>query len=324
MPVVQEILADLDHYQGAIDGDMGAATRAAMRDLLGIGDDAPVKNDAAFRKELFAAYMGGKHDIEIEKDRFLESGFMGCGEFNLQEATEAKNARNRRVTIYAFHKDRPPNLPCAFADTAPCKRQQVDTGHRHNQGYGCSFYDSLSCSCPGEGTRCLEVHLLDRDGYPIPDCLFRARDGDSVIVEGSADGQGIATLPDSVPAIIEIDWAEPPEGGSDVEPFRYSRRYFVDVPASGTKNGCAMRLENLGFVHGDLDLSRGVLEAVFQLGGDAPFNRFASDVHKWHSAGTPDHFSDDQDDDPEEPDPLDEPVPDDDDEDCSCLDDPDD
>ena len=324
LAVVQEILADLGHDPGAIHGDWGPATRAAMRSFLGLDGDAPVKNDAGFRRELFAAYMGGKHDIEIERDRFLDPGFMGCGEFNLQEADETTNARNRRVTIYAFHKDRPPNLPCAFADTAPCKRQFLDLEHRHKPGFACSFYDSLSCSCPGEGTRCIEVYLLDTDGHAIPNCPFRARNGESVIVEGTADGEGLATLPDSVPPVIEIDWGAPTGHDGEAGSYRFSRPYYVDVPASGTQRGCGMRLENLGFAHSDTEVARTMFEAAFKIGGGAPFPSFADDVHTWHNSGDPSHLAGQDGDFGEDADPLDEPLPEDDDEDCSCLDDPDD
>ena len=151
LPVVQEILADLGHYDGATDGDMGPLTRAAMRDFLGLGENASVSNDAAFRRELFAAYMGGKHDIEIEAERFMEPGFMGCGEFNLLEPTDSAEQKNRRVTFYAFNKDRLPNLPCAFADCGPCKNQMVSLENRHQEGFSCSFYDSWAKLCPCEG-----------------------------------------------------------------------------------------------------------------------------------------------------------------------------
>ncbi len=151
LTVVQEILADLGHYQATIDGDMGPATRDAMRAFLGLDEDASVSNDADFRRELFAAYMGGKHDIEIEAERFMEPGFMGCGEFNLVEPTDSAEQKNRRVTFYAFHKDRLPNLPFAFADCGPCRNQMVTLENRHQEGFSCSFYDSWAKRCPCEG-----------------------------------------------------------------------------------------------------------------------------------------------------------------------------
>ena len=149
--VVQEILADLGHYQDTIDGDMGPATRGAMRAFLGLDESAPVSNDAAFRRDLFAAYMGGKHDIEIDADRFMDPGFMGCGEFNLLEPTDSAEEKNRRVTVYAFNNDRLPNLPCAFADCGPCKNQMVTLENRNQEGFRCSFYDSWAKRCPCEG-----------------------------------------------------------------------------------------------------------------------------------------------------------------------------
>jgi len=234
--VIQEILTDLGFDPGATDGNMGPETRAQMRAFLGLPDGAPVKNDAAFRAKLFSAYMGGKHDIKIEKDRFLDPGHMGCGEFNLLQDDDAANPRNRRVTIYAFHKERPPNLPCAYDDTTPCKKQMVDGEHRHQTGFACSFYDSLAGHCPGEGLRLLEVYLLDLDGHAIPNCPFRARNGDSVIAEGFANGEGLATLPDSMPNVVEIEWDRPKTSKAGEGAFRFTRPYIVSVSAPQTQS----------------------------------------------------------------------------------------
>ena len=146
----KEILAHLGHDPGPIDGAMTAATRDAMRAFLGLPEDAPVSNDAAFRKALFTAYMGGEHDIDIPADRFLEPGYQGCGEFNPITDTQAADEANRRVTFYLFHPDRLPNLPCGFANLAPCKRQMVSLDTRHVETFRCSFYDSLAKRCPSE------------------------------------------------------------------------------------------------------------------------------------------------------------------------------
>lgn len=188
LPVVQEILADLGHYQDAIDGDMGPATRGAMRAFLGLDEDASVNNDAAFRRELFAAYMGGKHDIEIDADRFMEPGFMGCGEFNLLEPTDSAEQKNRRVTLFAFNKDRLPNLPCTFADTGPCQHQMVSLENRHQEGFSCSFYDSWAKRCPCEGPAvedwCLWVRLdLPSDAIQSYQHVFELRSTDGSYVK---------------------------------------------------------------------------------------------------------------------------------------------
>lgn len=292
LEVVQEILTDLGHDPGGIDGDMGPGTRAAMRDFLGLAEDAPVNNDAGFRAQLFAAYMGGKHDIEVEKDRFLDAGHMGCGEFNLLVDDEAANPRNRRVTIYAFHKDRPPNLPCAYDDTGPCLRQAVDTNHRHQTGFSCSFYDSLAGHCPGEGLRCLDLYLLDKDGYAIPNCPYRARNGEDVIVEGNADANGLATLPDSVPNVVQIDWGVPRNPAAAViDGFRFSRPYIVSVSAPLTKSGCAVRLENLCYEGDTFEDSLSLVAGFFGSTIGAILSDFERDIDTWHKTGNPSHIS---------------------------------
>ena len=167
LAVIQEILADLGHDPGPVDGDMGPSTQAAMRDFLGLGEGASVQNDADFRRPLFEAYMRSKHDLDLGPDRFMGDGFMGCGEFNLMEPTNSAEEKNRRVTFYLFNKDRLPNLPCAFDDIAPCKRQMLDTS-RHIEGFSCSFYDSLAQRCPAEAQShtvgiLIDRHLLDNE-----------------------------------------------------------------------------------------------------------------------------------------------------------------
>ncbi len=299
LAVVQEILTDLGHDPGGIDGDMGPGTRGAMREFLGLGDDAAVQNDKAFRADLFAAYMGGKHDIKIEKDRFLDPGHMGCGEFNLLVDAEAANPRNRRVTIYAFHQDRPPRLPCKPDDTAPCLRQMVDLNHRHQTGFGCSFYDSLAGHCPGEGLRQLEVWLLDPEGHAIPNCPFKAHKGDQVFEEGTADGEGLATLPDSVPHVVDIDWGKSDNPNAPPDQFLYTRPYIVSVSAPLTQSGCSVRLENLGYDHDKFDDRRAAFSGEFGAHFLSPLTDLALDIDQWHSTGDPTHIQPDEEDDDE-------------------------
>lgn len=151
VPVVQEILADLGHDPGPVGGGWDSQTRAAARAFLGLPDGAPVANDATFRKQLFAAYMASKHDVDLPRERFMAPGYMGCGEFNPVEASADAQEANRRVTFFFFHPDRLPNLPCAYADVAPCARQMVSLEARNRPSFRCSFYDSWARSCPGEG-----------------------------------------------------------------------------------------------------------------------------------------------------------------------------
>lgn len=162
---IQEMLASLGHEPGDADGDLGPQTRAAMRSLLGLPDDAKVDNDAEFRRELFTAYMNGPDDAKVPPDRFVGDGFMGCGELNLAEATDAKNDANRRVTVFAFHRDRLPKFPCAFDNLAPCRARFNEDTARYNPGFSCSFYDTIAEPCHAENEQ-HSLSLLLRT-YPV-------------------------------------------------------------------------------------------------------------------------------------------------------------
>lgn len=150
VPVVQEILADLGYDPGEKSAKLTEPTRRAMRELLALPPDAPVANDAAFRRELFSAYMNGKHAIELPEHGFVEPGYMGCSEFNPVFDTEEDSESNRRATFYFFHPDRIPAFPCRFGDVGPCQKQLVSRETRHKTTFGCSFYDSMACRCKRE------------------------------------------------------------------------------------------------------------------------------------------------------------------------------
>jgi len=197
LKVVQEILADLGHYFGPLDGDWGPQTRAALRSFLGLPEDATVKNDVATRRAVFAAYMAGKHDIDLPPERFMEPGYMGCGEFNPVEEEGGTLEANRRVTFYLFHPDRLPNLPCAFADLAPCKRQMVSPSLRHRETFRCSFYDSLACRCPSDGPApgveygILFMQLFDATGNAPLSGRSYTITGAEWRIEGTLDDDGM-------------------------------------------------------------------------------------------------------------------------------------
>lgn len=200
LSVVQEILADLGHYAGAIDGDWGSQTAIAIRAFRGLPEGSVVQNDAPFRKELFAAYMSSKHDIDLSPERFVEPGYMGCGEFNPLEATEGDATVNRRVTFFFVHPDRVPHLPCRYADTGPCLKQTFALDSRFKQGFRCSFYDSLARRCSGETldpyVPCLWIRLDlspgEAAGYHF-DLELRSTDGSyaqALKVDGDAQPSG--------------------------------------------------------------------------------------------------------------------------------------
>ncbi len=172
---VQTILAALGFDPGAIDGDMGPATRGAMRRFLGLGEEAPVSNDAAFRAQLFEAYMTGENDPALPAGRFIDDGFMGCGEFNLAEMTDAKESANRRVALYVFNPERLPRMPCAFADLGPCNKRFCAEDTRFNLGFSCSFYDTIAEPCGCETPQVSVSILIDVDG-PDPVVLAELHD----------------------------------------------------------------------------------------------------------------------------------------------------
>lgn len=300
--VVQEILTDLGHDPGSIDNDMGPATKKAMRSFLGLPEGASVSNDAAFRKDLFAAYMGGKHDIKLTADNFMNPGYMGCGEFNLLEETDSQSEINRRVTFYFFHAERQPKLPCQFADIAPCKEQMVDTDKRHVEGFSCSFYDSWAKKCPAEAPPWQEVYLLDYAGHPIANIPYRARVGDSVISQGKTNDNGIARVSLSAPPKIALDWGEPIAGSG--EEYRFSAEHQLELPAGDKAKSGQVMLHNLGYNH---DPSHEEFVHDFQqewaheTSGDV--NHIYEELEKWHGTGSPPSHGGAADDDcdPEDP-----------------------
>lgn len=189
LAVIQEILADLGHDPGPLDGDWGPQTRAAMRRFLGLPDEAPVQNDAAFREQLFAAYMADKHDVQVGPEQFMEPGYMGCGEFNRVEGAEDETEANRRVTFFFFHPERLPNLPCAFAACGPCQQQMVSLAHRYTPTFRCSFYDSLAHSSPAVEVALVRVRLFDPYHQPLPHAPCVLQIGEDTY-ELSSDAEG--------------------------------------------------------------------------------------------------------------------------------------
>lgn len=212
---VQEILADLGHNPGSIDGKVGPLTRKAMREFSNIPENSPIENNSSFRKSLFSAYMSSKHDIDLPKERFLGSGFTGCGEFNLVEESDNASEKNRRVTFYFFHKDRPPNLPCAFADIAPCKKQLLNESLRHKTGFRCSFYDSFAKRCPAERPDIFtttEVVLIDQQNQPVAGAQVDALI-DGQLFNATADTNGSAKFQHLKSAeVCEINYSRYPIG----------------------------------------------------------------------------------------------------------------
>lgn len=205
--VVQEVLLELGHDPGPIDGLEGPQTRDAMRSFQGLPPGATVTNNAAFRQQLFTAYMTGEHDVDLPRERFMEPRFMGCGEFNPLEPVAGEHEPNRRVTFFLFHPERLPNLPCALGDVAPCRRQMDPPSPRHHATFHCSFFDSLAkkCLCEGGGgatdPHLVHVSLLLRTNsgcVPIAGESYQLHLDDRV-VDGETDDDGLLQV-DDVPS----------------------------------------------------------------------------------------------------------------------------
>ena len=278
---LQEILADLGHYAGNVDGSWGPETEAAARAFLGSSGGA-VQNDPSFRTRLFAAYMAGARDIDVPGSRFMEPGYMGCGEFNHMAGPEDDPEVDRRVTFYFFHPARLPNLPCAFADTGPCHRQMVTATHRFSEGFSCSFYDSLSrdCGCDGPvSVYTLRIRLFDGLSRPIGEAPYRLQAGGheqagksgSIAGVGPADGSWVeAVLPDQ-PGTAVIEWSLPgavdPTDATTTFPYRLE----VHLDWSGDDDSdvaAEQRLHNLGYPIG-VALAENVRTFQYTYGLDA-------------------------------------------------------
>ena len=148
---VQEILADLGFYTGALDGKDGPATKQAIKEFqLSKSQTDTGNNDKPTRELLFADYMTGKHDVKIAKERFLEPKFTGCGEFNPKVETEAAEEKNRRVSFFLFDPSKVPKIPCKFGDMAPCKKMIGLPGPRKKKEFKCAFFDNISSDCACE------------------------------------------------------------------------------------------------------------------------------------------------------------------------------
>jgi hypothetical protein len=193
--------------------------------------------------------MASLHDVDLAADRFVEPGYMGCGEFNPVDDTGDKVEANRRVTFYFFHPGRLPNLPCAFADCGPCQQQMATLEYRHNAGYRCSFYDSLAHGSPAVETTVVRVRLFDPGQQPMPHapCVLEI-EGDSY--ELTANGEGYAeTRVIGQPSRGVIRWGEPDlEEGDEAGSHPFELDLYLDLAeGEGIDEQAKWRLHNLGY-----------------------------------------------------------------------------
>jgi outer membrane protein OmpA-like peptidoglycan-associated protein len=285
VPALQEILEALGHDPGVFDGVWGPRTRAAVRAFLGLPEGAAVQNDAAFRARLFAAYMAGKHEIDLPPARFMELGYMGCGEFNPIEDSPGAREANRRVTFYLFHPARLPNLPCAFNDVAPCKKQMVSLEARHKASFRCSFYDSWAKSCPGEGPITATLRIL----YHVPPELEPywepPREWFELVSSGGSyasrrEGTAAARIDDEHFA-LDFDGVVPGRSYTMTRHFHEDSRFrvFTDLPFEEIEPTCsagACQLEAVDEPDADSASGRLTTEEI-EMFGEYDIDRFLLD-----------------------------------------------
>ncbi len=150
----QELLKHLGHDPGAIDGQDGPKTQAAVKEFqTSEGMAANGNADAAMREALYEAYFASCNtEAIVTKDFDSIDGkpFTGCSEFNLAQSTQGACEANRRVALHLLksNKNFPIQYPCKQGDVAPCKKQKDRKGARRTAGFGCLFYDQLILEPP--------------------------------------------------------------------------------------------------------------------------------------------------------------------------------
>jgi flagellar motor protein MotB len=155
----QELLRNLGHDAGALDGKDGPKTQAAVKDFQskhGLG--ATGQADAATRKALYSAFMDACNTQKLgpkDFDAIDGKPHVGCSEFNRFEDTQGDCAANRRVTVALLKatKNFPIHYPCKHGDIGPCKKQAGRKGERRTKGFGCFFYDKVIKEAAGEGPK---------------------------------------------------------------------------------------------------------------------------------------------------------------------------
>ncbi|HEY3246396.1 MAG TPA: peptidoglycan-binding protein [Phycisphaerae bacterium] len=217
--VIQDILRDLGHDPGPSDGVAGDQTQAAIKDFQ--AEHPPLAVDGvagkATRRELFLAYMTGKHDVKVTDAQFVAPKFMGCGEFNpavepnaAELANKAPgNEPNRRVIFYLF-KRAPKSIPCKLKVLGPCKTEINKPGPRNNVLHTCAFYDGISrqCHCE-ERVEEFSIRLFDWLGNALPAAPCEVTLAGKPAQRLTADDKGEITLRDVAPGLCKVRWSRP-------------------------------------------------------------------------------------------------------------------
>jgi hypothetical protein len=248
---------------------MGDLTRSAMRAFLDLPDDASVQNDAEFRRRLFATYFTeAKQDIDLAPERFVDPGYMGCGEFNPVEAVSGAHEPNRRVHVFFFHPDAVPELPCRYNDVGPCRDQIADPTPRHRASHRCAFYDGLTVDCTcGETARTLvEIRLYDHARQYIADAPYRISVDGEVVASGTANKHGfVRRLDIPTPGRCVVEWSaitgEPKDGREPLLEHELEL-YLTEGAGLDAEEAAVQHLHNLGYPD---ELDRSTRVQWFQL-----------------------------------------------------------
>jgi len=111
--VVQELLKDLGHPCGPIDGEKNALTEAALKayqDKNGIDPNGD-PDDAATRRKLYTEYLEKYSDAGLGADRFMDTPTYGLGDGVPVVEVDGPCEINRRVAFFTFNEKRLPPLP---------------------------------------------------------------------------------------------------------------------------------------------------------------------------------------------------------------------
>jgi outer membrane protein OmpA-like peptidoglycan-associated protein len=152
----QSLLKFLGHDPGALDGQDGPKTQAAVKSFRkkqGLAESGGL--DAGTKEKLYAAFFAEGNSEAVPAKDFDDvngNAFAGCSEFNLAEKTQGACEKNRRVGVFLLKatKNFPINYPCAKGDIGVCKKQVAKKGDRRTAGFGCWFYDQLIVERPNQ------------------------------------------------------------------------------------------------------------------------------------------------------------------------------
>lgn len=153
---IQDLLKHAGHDPGAVDGQDGPKTKAAIKSFQsekGLAESGSA--DADTRGGLFQAFLDECNDEALKAKDFDDingNPTAGCSEYNLAEKTQGACEANRRVAVFLLksNKNFPINYPCRKGDAGPCKKQVARKGDRRTAGFGCFFYDQLILEIPND------------------------------------------------------------------------------------------------------------------------------------------------------------------------------